>query len=110
MLADVMLSIGTLPAGESVTITFNVTVNDPFTGAMAQVLGRGGKTLVAEASGLSRNTVIKAAAEVEAGVEVSVRQRRPGGGGRRAIDKQPGLLAALDELGVEAMRQAECWD
>ncbi|MEK6281967.1 MAG: Calx-beta domain-containing protein [Acidobacteriota bacterium] len=41
MLADVMLSIGTLPAGESVTITFNVTVDDPFTGAMAQVSNQG---------------------------------------------------------------------
>jgi hypothetical protein len=41
LLADVMLNIGTLPAGESVTITFNVTVNDPFTGAMAQVSNQG---------------------------------------------------------------------
>ncbi|HZN00751.1 MAG TPA: Calx-beta domain-containing protein, partial [Pyrinomonadaceae bacterium] len=41
MLADVMLNIGTLPAGESVTITFNVTVNNPFTGAMAQVSNQG---------------------------------------------------------------------
>jgi len=36
-----MLSIGTLPAGESVTITFNVTVNDPFTGALPQVSNQG---------------------------------------------------------------------
>jgi len=41
MLADVMLSIGTLPAGESVTITFQVTVDNPFTGAMAQVANQG---------------------------------------------------------------------
>jgi hypothetical protein len=41
MLADVMLNIGTLPAGESVTITFNVTVNDPFTGALPQVSNQG---------------------------------------------------------------------
>jgi hypothetical protein len=41
MLADVMLNIGTLPAGESVTITFNVTVDDPFGGAMAQVSNQG---------------------------------------------------------------------
>jgi hypothetical protein len=41
MLADVMLSIGTLPAGESVTITFNVTVDDPFTGASPQVSNQG---------------------------------------------------------------------
>jgi len=41
MLADVMLSIGTLPAGESVTITFNVIVDDPFTGALPQVSNQG---------------------------------------------------------------------
>lgn len=67
-------------------------------GAMAAVLGRGGKTRVAQASGLSRNTVIKAVAEVEAGMLPSARQRAPGGGDRPAIDKQPGLLGALDEL------------
>ena len=39
-LADVMLSIGTLPAGESVTITFRATVDDPFSGG-AQVCNQG---------------------------------------------------------------------
>ena len=41
MVADVNLAIGTLPAGESVTITFRVTVDDPFLGAMAQVSNQG---------------------------------------------------------------------
>src|SRR5215213_8138250 len=67
-------------------------------GAMARALGHGGKTAVAAASGLSRNTVIKAQAEVEAGIEPSTRQRAPGAGDKPAIDKQPGLLEALDEL------------
>src|SRR5438105_9513039 len=67
-------------------------------GAMAMVLGRGGKSRVAEASGMSRNTLIKAAAEVEAGIAPAARLRAPGGGDRPAIDKQPGLLEALDEL------------
>ena len=67
-------------------------------GAMAEMIGRGGKTAVAKASGMSRNTVIKAQGEVEAGIEPSDRLRAPGGGDRPAIDKQPGLLAALDEL------------
>ncbi len=67
-------------------------------GAMARALGRGGKTRVAEASGLSRNTVIKAQAEVEAGVEPSERLRAPGGGDRPAVEKQPGLGETLDEL------------
>ena len=47
---------------------------------------------------MSSNTVYKAVQEVRRGVEVSDRQRAPGGGDRRAIDKQPGLLEALDEL------------
>ena len=67
-------------------------------GAVAVMWGRGGKTVVAEASGMSRNTVIKAEAEVIAGVEPSERLRVAGGGDRPLIDKQPGLLAALDEL------------
>ena len=67
-------------------------------GAMSRALGRGGKTRVAEASGMSRNTVIKAQAEVEAGVEPSDRLRAPGGGDRPATDKQPGLAESLDEL------------
>jgi len=67
-------------------------------GAMAMTLGRGGKTAVADASGMSRNTVIKAEREVVAGIEPSVRQRAVGGGDIKAEAKQPGLLEALDEL------------
>jgi hypothetical protein len=67
-------------------------------GAAAEMLGRGGKSAVAEASGMSRNTVIKAEAEVAVGVEPSSRLRAPGGGDKLLIDKQPGLLEALDEL------------
>ncbi len=67
-------------------------------GAMVEALGRGGQARVAEASGLSTSTVNKATQQVRAGVEVSDRQRTEGGGDRPAIDKQPGLLEALDEL------------
>jgi hypothetical protein len=67
-------------------------------GASAQMFGRGGKTAVAEASGMSRNTVIKAEREVEVGIEPSDRVRAPGGGDKPLTDRQPGLLGALDEL------------
>ena len=50
------------------------------------------------ASGMSRNTVIKAEGEVEAGIEPSARLRAPGGGDKSLLDTQPGLLEALDEL------------
>jgi len=67
-------------------------------GATAEMLGRGGKSAVALASGMSRNTVIKAESEVRSGIEPSSRLRAPGGGDKLLIDKQPGLLEALDEL------------
>jgi transposase len=65
-------------------------------GAAAQLLGN--KSAVAEASGMSRNTVIKAEAEVSAGIAVSARQRPPGAGAKPLTEIQPGLLEALDEL------------
>lgn len=67
-------------------------------GASSEMLGRGGKTAVAAASGMSRNTVIKAQAEVAAGIEPSSRLRAAGGGDKPLTEKQPGLLEALDEL------------
>jgi transposase len=67
-------------------------------GAMAEALGRGGQARVVEASAMSSSTVAKAVAEVRSGTEPTDRQRAPGGGDRPAIDKQPGLLEALDEL------------
>lgn len=42
--------------------------------------------------------MIKAEAEVVAGIEPSARLRAPGGGDKALTDKQPGLLAALDGL------------
>jgi hypothetical protein len=67
-------------------------------GAAAEMVGRGGKTAVAVASGMSRNTVIKAESEVVAGIVPADRLRAVGGGDKPLIDKQPGLLEALDEL------------
>jgi hypothetical protein len=67
-------------------------------GSMARALGRGGNTAVAVATGMSRKTLTKAVVEVEAGIVPSERLRAPGAGGKPAIDKQPGLLEALDEL------------
>lgn len=67
-------------------------------GALAEALGHGGQAFVVEASGISTSTMSKAVREVRAGVEPSDRQRVEGGGDRPAVDKQPGLLEALDEL------------
>jgi len=67
-------------------------------GALARSLGRGGPTRVAEASGLSRNTVISGAREMAEGAGPSARVRAPGAGRRFLIDEQPGLLQELDDL------------
>ncbi|MCA1672384.1 MAG: ISAzo13 family transposase [Actinobacteria bacterium] len=67
-------------------------------GATARMLGRGGTTLVARVSGMSRNTVTDGAKEIDAGVEPSDRVRREGGGPPRLIDLDPDLLTDLDDL------------
>jgi hypothetical protein len=67
-------------------------------GAMVVALGRGGQARVVEASKMSTSTVNTATQQVRAGVAPADRQRREGAGDKPAIDKQPGLLAALDEL------------
>ena len=67
-------------------------------GATSEMFGRGGKSWVADASGMSRNTVIKAEAEVAAGITPQVRLRAPGAGAKPLTETQPGLLEALDQL------------
>jgi len=67
-------------------------------GSAALMLGRGGNTAVAEAAGVSRNTVLSGSKEVVEGAEPNDRVRRPGGGRKKAIDKDPDLLLELDDL------------
>jgi transposase len=65
-------------------------------GAAAELFGN--KTAVAEAAGMSRNTVIKAQAEVAAGMQPQERQRPPGAGQKPITEVQPGILEDLDRL------------
>ena len=67
-------------------------------GAQARALGHGGIRLVARAAGVREGTVSLGAAELEAGAEPLGRARRPGGGPKRAADKDPGLVPALMAL------------
>jgi len=67
-------------------------------GAAARLVGRGGIAAVARGCALSRSTVQKAVGEIDAGVPVSARVRPPGAGRPKAVDAQPGLLVALDDL------------
>jgi hypothetical protein len=65
---------------------------------MVEVLGRGGQARVAEATGLSRNTLIAGVVELAGGAGPSERVRRPGGGRKKATEVDPDLLVVLDSL------------
>ncbi len=67
-------------------------------GAEARVLGRGGVSLVARATGISRPTVYQALTEIDAPPLTAGRVRRPGGGRKRLSAIDPELAAALDAL------------
>ncbi len=66
--------------------------------AMVEGLGRGGQARVAEATGLSRNTLIAGARELAGGAGPSERVRRAGGGRKKATELDPDLLVVLDSL------------
>ncbi|MHB8318874.1 MAG: ISAzo13 family transposase [Acidimicrobiales bacterium] len=67
-------------------------------GALANIFGRGGPTVVARASGMSRNTVIDGARQAHDGTGPSERIREVGGGRPKLTDVDPDLLADLDDL------------
>jgi hypothetical protein len=67
-------------------------------GAAARALGRGGGARMARISRLSRPTVYAGVRELDARPDPRGRVRRPGGGPKRLIERDPGLLQALDEL------------
>jgi transposase len=73
--------------------------------ADALVLGRGGPSLVAKASGLSRTTVYAGLSDLEQSTSPSAaasktagRIRRPGAGRKRLTQSNPDLLRDLDKL------------
>jgi hypothetical protein len=65
----------------------------------ARALGRGGIALVARATGISTSTIGRGLTELRAGTRVAPgRVRRPGGGRKRTIDKDPTLRRDLEGL------------
>jgi hypothetical protein len=71
--------------------------------AEARSLGRGGPAAVIAATGMSSATICRGLAQLDAeasgiGALPADRIRRPGGGRKRARDKQPGLSASLTAL------------
>ena len=71
----------------------------------ALALGYGGVTATSSATGVARSTINRGIAELRAGrPDQCPRIRRPGGGRKRAVIRQPTLLAALETLIEDAIR------
>ena len=68
-------------------------------GTEARALGRGGIAVVARATGLARNTIVRGLAELAQKQTLSAsRVRRPGGGRKPTTLLAPGLTTALEQL------------
>jgi hypothetical protein len=73
-----------------------------FVAGEALSLGHGGVTA---ATGMARSTINRGMADLKAGRDdLGGAVRRPGGGRKRAVETQPGLLAALEALIEDAIR------
>ena len=73
-----------------------------FLATKAIPLGCHGVTWVAEASGVNRDTIYKGIHELKADEQIPKgRVRKPGGGSKRLLDKNPVLLEVFDDI-VEA--------
>jgi len=65
----------------------------------ARALGHGGIALVERATGISRSTIQRGMRELESGQRLDAeRTRRPGGGRKRAVDKDTSLVSDLEAL------------
>lgn len=72
--------------------------------AESRAIGYGGDSVVSAATGLARQTIRAGRSEIERGVEVTGRVRRPGGGRKCLCVRQPGMEAALERLVDPATR------
>ena len=76
-----------------------------FAASEARAAGRGGIAAVSRTTGIARSTIGRGLADLRSGaVRCSERVRRKGGGQKPAIETQPGLLAALNDLVEPAVR------
>ncbi|WP_431607095.1 ISAzo13-like element transposase-related protein, partial [Protofrankia symbiont of Coriaria ruscifolia] len=69
-----------------------------FLGAQARMLGYGGVAEVARMASVDRGTVQRGALEIDSGIEVTHRVRRPGGGRKPAEEVEPELRPTLSGL------------
>ena len=71
----------------------------------ARAAGHGGVVAVSQATGIARSTINRGLADLRLGALVSsTRVRRRGGGGKPAIETQPGLLESLHDLVQSSIR------
>jgi hypothetical protein len=76
-----------------------------FAATEAVSAGRGGVTAVSAATGIARSTINRGIVELKADRDEMVRRiRRAGGGRKSAVERQPGVLAALEALIEDAIR------
>ena len=78
---------------------FNERARRRWAGVQAKKLGHGGQTIVHRATGISYPTIRKGIQEIISGEEINRgRLRKPGGGRKSIVDKQPTLVQALQDL------------
>jgi Rhodopirellula transposase DDE domain len=76
-----------------------------FAASEARAAGRGGIAAVSRTTGIARSTIGRGLADLRSGaVRCSERVRRRGGGQKPAIETQPGILEALNELAEPSIR------
>jgi transposase len=74
--------------------------------AESRAIGYGGDALVSSATGLARQTIYNGRLELDAGVELTGRIRKPGAGRPGIEETQPGVTAALERL-VEPLTRGD---
>lgn len=86
---------------EMLNAAMNERMRRLWVGAEAQQLGRGGITLVSQATGVAHTTIrrgIRELSEQSGGTMPPSRMRRPGGGRKTIVESDPQLLETLEAL------------
>ena len=82
----------------AVTAALNERGRRLWAAAESRAIGYGGDALVSAATGLARQTIRNGRREIEQGIDLNGRVRRPGAGRPKIHKKQPGVKEALERL------------
>jgi transposase len=83
---------------EALSATLDERARRLLLGAEARAAGRGGQAAVARATGAAPATIRRGLAELSEDTPARGRVRRPGGGRKRTVDRDPTLLTDLEAL------------